>query len=257
MDYTIERVLEIIEERTNRDSEEFYRSLPSKMSVIARAHFKRELRIPLLGMEVSIKNNSGTLIATGYKRVVIGDYGAFIEMTSEQIVTENIVPKWPGTPAKPVKYIWMQTNDDEQTKIYQQTAKVEYADYQKGMYYVSPKDVIVSMSENTTGMDSTSWEPIYRLATPMDVLLARRAIPGETYGDPSFGRYAKENQWICKNPENDHTWVTNNDSFFLLYNFVGQKVERKKSDKKGSASEVSKNKKARREATASYNTEND
>ena len=77
----------------------------------------------------------------GYKRIVVGDYGAYIEIDPEDIIQENIKNKWPGKPKRPVKYIWMQTKDKEKTKIYFQQATVKYADYIPGMYYIDPKDI--------------------------------------------------------------------------------------------------------------------
>ncbi len=40
--------------------------------------------------EIPLFTDKGTQISTGYKRIVIGDYGAFIEMSQEQMVMDNI-----------------------------------------------------------------------------------------------------------------------------------------------------------------------
>jgi hypothetical protein len=92
----------------------------------------------------------GTLVAKGYERIVIGDYGAFIEIDESQIVKDNIVLK-KGQEyrindkkySKKVKYIWMTAKDKSDLKIYFQKRTVSYADYRKGMYYVSPYEVKV------------------------------------------------------------------------------------------------------------------
>ena len=87
----------------------------------------------------------GTKIATGYTRIVIGDYGAFVEISPDQIVQENLVVK-KGQEFRlsdsqykdRVKYHWLTSRDDSDCKIYFQQKTVEYADYLPGMYYISP-----------------------------------------------------------------------------------------------------------------------
>lgn len=85
-------------------------------------------------------------IANGYTRIVIGDYGAYIEISPNQIIGENIMVK-PGEEYrkeeryKNVKYYWLCPVTDENVKIYWQRYKVSYADYQPMMFYVSPYEV--------------------------------------------------------------------------------------------------------------------
>ncbi len=92
--------------------------------------------------------HSGTLVAYGYKRIVIGDYGAFIEMTREQMVRESICakkgeeyrykdPKFRTS----VKYFWYTSKDQSDIKIYHQQQQVNYADYKVGRFYISPLHV--------------------------------------------------------------------------------------------------------------------
>lgn len=90
----------------------------------------------------------GTLLCTGYERVVIGDYGAFIEISPAQICKDALRCK-PGQEfryedprfAKNVKYVWLTVNDRSDCKIYYQKKTVSYADYVPGMYYISPYEV--------------------------------------------------------------------------------------------------------------------
>ena len=85
-------------------------------------------------------------IANGYKRIVIGDYGAYIEISPSQIIGKNIMIK-PGEEYrkeeryKNVKYYWLCPLTDEKVKIYWQRHTVSYADYQPMMFYVSPYEV--------------------------------------------------------------------------------------------------------------------
>ncbi len=91
---------------------------------------------------------SGTKIADCYDRVVIGQYGAFIEVNPKDMCMDNVKcekgqeyrinnPQY----ASRVKYQWFATNDDTHTKLYNQQKGVTYADYQPNRWYVSPYEV--------------------------------------------------------------------------------------------------------------------
>lgn len=89
-----------------------------------------------------------TVFCSGYTRIVIGDYGAFIEIAPNQMYKAHLIVK-PGQEyrindpkySKNVKYHWYTINDDSDIKIYHQQRKVAYADYLPGMYYVSPHEI--------------------------------------------------------------------------------------------------------------------
>ena len=89
-----------------------------------------------------------TLLCTGYDRIVIGDYGAFVEISPQQILQEAICIK-PGQEfrandprfSQNVKYLWLTAKDRSGCKIYCQKKTVDYADYTPGMYYISPYEV--------------------------------------------------------------------------------------------------------------------
>jgi len=97
---------------------------------------------------------SGTLIATGYKHIVIGDYGAFVEFDESQIRKDVLIVK-PGQEyrindpqfSSRVKYRWLTVNDRSGIKIYFQQRTVPYADYKPGMYYVSPYELCIKEGE--------------------------------------------------------------------------------------------------------------
>jgi hypothetical protein len=137
----------IYDQNSDDGSKEFYKPFPPEESQQLRAFYisllsAPDVNLPLDGRsDFRFYNKSGTLIANGYTRVCVGDYGPYIEISPDQIVKENIKNRWSGKPHRYVKYIWMETIDAEKTKIYYQKAKVEYADYQIEMYYVDPRDV--------------------------------------------------------------------------------------------------------------------
>ena len=95
-----------------------------------------------------LRTMAGTVIARGYSRIVIGDYGAFLEISSDNICKEVLQCKKgqeyrceDSRFADTVKYIWLTVNDDSDCKIYWQRKTVSYADYRPGMYYISPYEV--------------------------------------------------------------------------------------------------------------------
>ena len=98
--------------------------------------------------EARLYTLDGTLLCKGYERIVIGDYGAFIEISPERISKNSLRCK-PGQEyrisderfASNVKYLWLTALDESDCKIYFQKKKVKYADYVPGMFYISPYEV--------------------------------------------------------------------------------------------------------------------
>jgi len=136
MKLEVARILKTIRENLKKGA---YIPLPENDSKIIRAFYAEQIPLPLDGSNVYLHNENGTLISKGYNRIVLGDYGPYIEMTKEQMMVDNIKQKWPGEPKSGIKYVWMETKDKEKTKIYFQHATVPYADYKVGMYYVDPR----------------------------------------------------------------------------------------------------------------------
>lgn len=101
-------------------------------------------------MKTPLYTLDGTQIATGYQRIVIGDYGAFVEIAPGQICKDALRCK-PGQEyryaeerfAANIKYLWLTTKDRSDCKIYFQKKGVNYADYVPGMFYISPYEVCV------------------------------------------------------------------------------------------------------------------
>ena len=94
--------------------------------------------------------NQGIAFATGYSRIVIGDYGAFLEIPPEMMIMQNVVVK-PGEEyrileerfSSRVKYHWYTVWRDHEVKLYFQVGPVTYADYVPGQWYVSPYHVLL------------------------------------------------------------------------------------------------------------------
>ncbi len=140
----LKEIIEDIESRTVKGAENFYKPLENEQEREVLYEWYRDgLIIPENGSNKIIINNSNTIIASGYDRIVIGDFGPYVEISKDQIYFDNIKPKWSMTPNRPVKYIWMETNDLLKTKIYFQKGRVKYADYKPEFFYVDPNDVRV------------------------------------------------------------------------------------------------------------------
>lgn len=103
-------------------------------------HFLLERKPPLATMR-------GTILCGTYARIVVGDYGAFIEIAEPHINLKRLIIK-PGQEYRiddpqyqNAKYEWYTIDDGSDIKIYKQRFRVTYADYVPGMYYVSVHEV--------------------------------------------------------------------------------------------------------------------
>lgn len=90
---------------------------------------------------------NGIKLSEGFERVVIGDYGAYIEYDLSQVPQDmkyiyetgeeyRVQPYWKNR----VKYIWYTTQEHD-CKIYWQLRTVSYADYKRKKFYVSPYEI--------------------------------------------------------------------------------------------------------------------
>jgi len=131
---------EILKKISRNKAKGSYPQLEQEESKIIRKYFADRIGLPITGAPIKISNAVGTLVSNGFARIVIGDYGAYFEFNGDQIVLDSIVQRWAGKPNRKVKYIWMQTDDQECTKIYWQQDTVDYADYKAGMYYMDVLD---------------------------------------------------------------------------------------------------------------------
>lgn len=101
--------------------------------------------------DMPLYSRQGTKIADTYDRIVIGHYGAFIEIDPKDMDMDNIQcekgqqyrinnPQY----ANRVKYQWFTTKDDTHCKLYFQQKGVVYADYKPDKWYISPYEVMTS-----------------------------------------------------------------------------------------------------------------
>lgn len=127
-----------------------YKPIPRTFFKDVRAEFKEALPewCNTSGDTIPLETANGTVITNGYNRIVIGDYGAFVEFSRAQAYMRHLKikegqayrvddPRY----AEHVKYLWLTADDGSDVKVYEQKRPVEYADYMPGMLYVSVYEV--------------------------------------------------------------------------------------------------------------------
>lgn len=139
-DRPIEELIFEVENRKFKTSTRFYCKFNKKESEKLRSYYKDQLNIPIGPSDLSIYSPTGLLLAKGYDRIVIGDYGAYIECSIDKVVVDNIINKF-FTNNIYAKYIWKIPKDYSDVKIYLQQGTVSYADYKIGMYYFDPAEI--------------------------------------------------------------------------------------------------------------------
>src|ERR1039458_8864112 len=85
---------------------------------------------------------SGTLIASGHERVVVGKRGAYVEFSPEQVNMSGLhfVP-YNEAGHRHVYFYEYRSNDTSNVMVYLQRRTVKYADYHVGMFDVAPADL--------------------------------------------------------------------------------------------------------------------
>jgi hypothetical protein len=119
--------------------------------------YKKRLRIPVepelidvdgemlpIGREKNFYTKTGLLVATAYRRVVIGGRGPYVEFHFTDIKwSEFYVPSdlQYRADSKVVYYEEWRSLDSAYVKLYRQKRTVAYADYKVHMNYISPFDL--------------------------------------------------------------------------------------------------------------------
>lgn len=129
-----------------------YRELPPLFRAEALQFYSDNLPdgFSLDGDSAPLFTSEGLKICNRYNRIVIGDYGAFVEILPDDVLHENLKVK-EGQEYRDfdlqyanVKYSWLTARDNSDIKIYFQKKPVDYADYVPGRYYISPFDCYFS-----------------------------------------------------------------------------------------------------------------
>jgi len=107
--------------------------------------YEKRIKIPLTGNdETAFYTKCGLLIATGYKKIVIGQRGPYVEFLDKHINLTSIhMPeseKWRIT-SEDAYYMEYRSTDESNVKLYFQKRVVNYANYKIGYFYISPFDL--------------------------------------------------------------------------------------------------------------------
>lgn len=122
-----------------------YKKLDAEYSAEVRAYYAENIP-SFLSTSQPLYTSADTRICSSFNRIVIGDYGAFVEFSPGQ-ANRDVFCIAPGQEYrleeryKNCKYIWLTIPDSSHVKIYYQKHTVTYADYIPGMYYVSVHEV--------------------------------------------------------------------------------------------------------------------
>ena len=130
----VEDILYLLETRREKGSEYFYKPLDRRRSRVIRQWYTEQLPswCQCEGGAETL-STSGVVVANGYTRVVIGDYGAFVEFTLDQASEETKAAAARSTGGR--KYNWLTVGH---AKVYYQLATVAYADYKPNHLYIDP-----------------------------------------------------------------------------------------------------------------------
>jgi hypothetical protein len=123
-----------------------YTKLPGDLSLKYRNFFAENIPdfLCINGCDDILTTTRGTSVCNGYNRIVVGDYGAFVEFTPAQANMFMICVQGGQEYrirnlkySQNVKYEWLTIRDGSEIKIYRQKKRVVYADYKPTMYYIS------------------------------------------------------------------------------------------------------------------------
>jgi hypothetical protein len=115
-------------------------------------NYESRLLIPIQSQILNLYTKSKLQIATGYRRIVIGERGPYIEFEKKDLIFNNFyIPedKKIKLTYKNCYYIEYRSIDKSFLKLYFQKRAVNYANYLVGKYYISPFDLYLENGEKT------------------------------------------------------------------------------------------------------------
>lgn len=112
-------------------------------SFIVRQTYKKLLPawVKPYGCEGELFTFNKKLVCTGYKRLVIGDTGAFLELDRDMIVNPIYVR---DSHSYSISQSVYKSKEDLSIEFYRQKTPVSYGDFVVGMFYVWVYDVVPS-----------------------------------------------------------------------------------------------------------------
>ncbi len=147
-----------------------YKAIPQNYRDEVHNFYKDNLppNFRLEGDTAPLFSSSGLKLCEGYNRIVIGDYGAFVEVAPNNIINENIRIH-PGQEYRDFNPRYNHTvfslltpDDDSGIKICFQKKEVEHGDFKPGCYYISPYDCFYPKNFTRSEIDNSFKEKIDR-----------------------------------------------------------------------------------------------
>jgi hypothetical protein len=106
--------------------------------------YARRLIVPVSGdASFPLFTSSGLHVARGFRRVVIGGRGPYVEFDDPLVVVESLAP----VDAVHHYYDEWRSADRSRLKFYRQKHRVDYADYVPGMWYATPFELFDSSGD--------------------------------------------------------------------------------------------------------------
>ena len=113
--------------------------------------YEKRLRIPACGhCDLSLYSRDGLLLAKGYRRVVIGQCGPYVEMLQRNVIHAHFhIPEEERYRVKSqaVYDIEFRSLCPSRVKAYLQRKPVDYADYRVGCWYIAPADLCTASGQ--------------------------------------------------------------------------------------------------------------
>lgn len=102
-------------------------------------NYANRMLVPLHGdATMKLYSVSKELLSTGYKRIVIGQRGPYVEIEFDQLNSEAFHE------ALEQHYYYVEFRSTvDNVKAYLQLKEVDYADYKVGLAYISPFDLVL------------------------------------------------------------------------------------------------------------------
>ena len=110
--------------------------------------YKKRLKIPIKETKKKLYTESKVLVAKSYRRIVLGKRGPYVEFKKGDLMMEGfVIPAsevWRCHSVNAFYHEYRSVPDN--VKMYYQKHLVEYADYKRGFYYISPFDLYFKKS---------------------------------------------------------------------------------------------------------------
>lgn len=122
----------------------FYQAMDKPKRYFYHNFYKERIPkgLPIHGTKRTLMTKKGVLISRGYEKIVIGDYGAYIQFSQNQAYLENIhIPekecyKISSSKYRYIKHVIYHVIGEPAIDIFQQKELVDFADYIPDKYYI-------------------------------------------------------------------------------------------------------------------------